>query len=158
MAKYAYLCALHKSQPNLYELIKAMRITSLLLMLFVLISACSDSPQTLEQQVDVLIQEQKYDEAITLLDSKESSETVSSLKENVHLQHGIYLIYNADPSQMRENANNALREFIAVLEINPENEKARAEIQQIINIYRTFQNRQPDEEVIKRLEEFGFEV
>ncbi len=135
-----------------------MRITSLFLMLFVLISACSDSSQTLDQQVDVLVQEQKFDEAISLLDNQESSESVSSLKERVHLQHGIYLIYNADPSQMRENANNALREFIAVLEINPDNEKARAEIQQIINIYRSFPNRQPNEEVIKRLEEFGFQV
>lgn len=135
-----------------------MRITSLFLMLFVLISACSDSPKTLDQQVEVLIKEHKFDEALSLLESKESSQSVSSLKETVHLQHGIYLVYSADPSEMRENANNALREFIAVLEINPENEKARAEIQQIINIYRTFQNRQPEEEVIKKLEAFGFEV
>jgi hypothetical protein len=135
-----------------------MKITSLFLMLFVFFSACSDSPQTLDQQVDVLINEQKFDEALVLLNDQPASESVSSLKERVHLQHGIYLIYNADPSQMRENANNALREFIAVLEINPDNEKARAEIQQIINIYKTFQNRQPDEEVIKQLEELGFEV
>lgn len=135
-----------------------MRSTSLFLMLIILLSACSESTQTLEQQVNSLLNEQNFDEAISLLNDQPESESVSELKENVHLQHGIYLIYNADPAEMRENANNALREFIAVLEINPNNEKARAEIQQIINIYRSFPNRQPDEAIINRLEEFGFQV
>jgi hypothetical protein len=83
---------------------------------------------------------------------------VIALQEQVHLQHGIYLIYNSDPSQMRENANKALTEFIAVLEINPENEKAIAETEQILGIYRSFPDRSPEPEIVEKLEELGFEI
>lgn len=112
---------------------------------------------TLEQQVDQLVTEAKFDEAMSLLDES-SSEEALQLREEVHLRHGIYLIYNADPSQMRENANNALREFVAVLELNPDNEKARAEIEQILGIYRSFPDRQPAEDVLEELRDFGFTI
>jgi hypothetical protein len=59
---------------------------------------------------------------------------------------------------MRENANKALREFIAVLEINPENEKATAETEQILGIYRTFPDRKPAEDVVVKLQELGFDI
>ncbi|MDR9419897.1 hypothetical protein [Gracilimonas sp.] len=137
---------------------KTLRIFSFLVLSIGLFTACSESSQSLDQQVDTLIAEQSFDEALALLEDQEASEEVTSLKENVHLQHGIYLIYNADPASMRENANNALREFISVLEINPDNEKARAEIQQILNIYRTFPDRQPAQDVLDELEEFGFQI
>lgn len=124
-------------------------------------TACSQSDDktqmTLDQQVDQLVTEAKFDEAMELLDET-SSEEALKLREDVHLRHGIYLIYNADPSQMRENANNALREFIAVLELNPDNEKARAEIEQILGIYRSFPDRQPAEDVLEELRDFGFQI
>ncbi|WP_232802966.1 outer membrane protein assembly factor BamD [Gracilimonas amylolytica] len=124
-------------------------------------TACSQSDDktqmTLDQQVDQLVTEAKFDEAMELLDET-SSEEALKLREDVHLRHGIYLIYNADPSQMRENANNALREFIAVLELNPDNEKARAEIEQILGIYRSFPDRQPAEDVLEQLRDFGFQI
>lgn len=138
-----------------------MKKVLLAIALFGFITACSQSDNTtqmtLEQQVDQLVTEAKFDEAMTLLDES-SSEEALKLREEVHLQHGIYLIYNADPSQMRDNANNALREFVAVLELNPENEKARAEIEQILSIYRTFPDRQPAEDVLEQLKDFGFQV
>jgi hypothetical protein len=112
---------------------------------------------TLDQQVDQLVTEAKFDEAMNLLDDSSSEEAIK-LREEVHLRHGIYLVYNSDPSQMRENANNALREFVAVLELNPENEKARAEIGQILGIYRSFPDRQPAEDVLEQLREFGFQI
>lgn len=123
-----------------------------------LIAACSESNQTLEQQVDSLVAETKFDEAIVLLEGQPESMEVTAQKEKVHLQYGIHLIYNAEPSQMRENANNALWQFIAVLEINPENEKAIAETEQILSIYRTFPDRQPAEDIIEKLEELGFQI
>jgi hypothetical protein len=135
-----------------------MRFLVFTLLAFGMITACSESTQTLDQQVDALIAEEQFEEAIVLLDSQEPSPEVKALKEDVHLQHGIHLIYSADPAQMRENANNALLEFIAVLEINPENEKARAEINQILNIYRTFPDRQPAEEILEDLEDLGFQI
>jgi len=138
-----------------------MKKVLLALTLIGFISACSQSenkkPMTLEQQVDQLVTEAKFDEAMNLLDES-SSEEALQLREEVHLRHGIYLIYNADPSQMRENANKALREFVAVLELNPDNEKARAEIEQILGIYRSFPDRQPAEDVLEELRDFGFTI
>lgn len=138
-----------------------MKKVLLALTVFGLITACSQSEEktamTLEQQVDQLVTEARFDEAMELLDES-SSEEALQLREEVHLRHGIYLIYNADPSQMRENANNALREFVAVLELNPDNEKARAEIEQILGIYRSFPDRQPAEDVMEELREFGFTI
>ncbi|MDZ7808522.1 MAG: hypothetical protein U5K71_15620 [Gracilimonas sp.] len=138
-----------------------MKKVLLTIILFGFISACSQSDNqsqmTVEQQVDQLVTEAKFDEAMDLLDES-SSEEALKLREEVHLRHGIYLIYNSDPSQMRENANNALKEFVAVLELNPENEKARAEIEQILGIYRTFPDRQPAEDVLEQLREFGFQI
>jgi hypothetical protein len=161
MAKYAYLHTLYQPEPYLHELIFIMKKVLLAITLAGLLTACSQSndksQMSLEQQVDQLVTKAKFDEAMDLLDES-SSEEALKLREDVHLRHGIYLIYNADPAQMRENANNALREFVAVLELNPENEKARAEIEQILGIYRSFPDRQPAEDVSEKLKEFGFQV
>ena len=141
-----------------------MRILLFTILTLGLITACSDSEKpaqqemTMEQEVNSLIEEAKFDEAMAILDGKPRSPEVIALEEKVHLQHGIYLIYNSDPSQMRENANKALREFIAVLEINPENEKAIAETEQILGIYRSFPDRQPADDVVEKLNELGFEI
>lgn len=137
-----------------------MRILLFSFFAFALIASCSESENelTLEQQVDNLIAEGQFEEAHILLDEQEESEGIAAQKEKVHLQHGIHLIYNAEPASMRENANNALREFIAVLEINPKNEKARAETEQILSIYRTFPDRKPAEDVLEKLEELGFQI
>ena len=132
------------------------------LLALVLITACSQSESkkkmTLNEQVNALISEAKFEEAMSLLDDEPSSPEISKLKENVHLKHGIHLIYNSEPSQMKENANQALREFIAVLEINPNNEKAKAETEQILGIYRSFPNRAPAQDVLDKLKELGFNV
>lgn len=139
-----------------------MRILLFSILAFGLITACSNSEgkkeMTLDQQVNSLVSETKFDEAMTILDGKPVSPEISELKEQVHLKHGIHLVYNSKPTDMRENANNALREFIAVLEINPMNEKAKAEIQQILGIYRTFPDRQPAEDVVEKLQELGFDI
>ena len=158
MAEYAYLSALYQSQPNLYELKNIMRILLFSILAFGLIAGCSESTQSLDQQVDNLIAEDKFEEALTLLEDQPQSEEVMARKEEVHLQYGIHLIYNAEPTDMRENANHALRQFISVLEINPDNEKAIAETEQILSIYRTFPDRQPAEDVLEKLEELGFQV
>ncbi|MBD3617074.1 MAG: hypothetical protein HUJ22_10935 [Gracilimonas sp.] len=135
-----------------------MRILLFSILAFGLIAGCSESTQSLDQQVENLIAEDKFDEALALVEDQAKSEEVTALKENVHLQYGIHLIYSAEPTDMRENANSALRQFIAVLEINPNNEKAIAETEQILSIYRTFPDRQPAEDVLKKLEEMGFEI
>ncbi|MAO66332.1 MAG: hypothetical protein CL666_15160 [Balneola sp.] len=142
-----------------------MRILLISLLAFGLTAACSQSETqkqnaaelTLEEQVEQYISNANFEAAEQAVEEA-APENAQELKEQIHLQHGIHLIYNADPSQMRESANNALREFIKVLEINPENEKARAEIDQILAIYRSFPDRQPEQEILDELEEMGFQV
>lgn len=114
--------------------------------------------QTISQKVDFYINSDQYEQALELLDTQNENEETLQLKEKTHLNYGIYLIYNADPSTMRENANNALRQFVEVLEINPENEKAQSEIEQILSIYRSFPDREPAEDVLEDLRELGFDV
>lgn len=122
-----------------------------------LVTGCGKE-QSLEQQVDQLIEEAKFEDAQKILDGKPVSPEVTELRERVHLRHGIHLIYNSEPSQMRESANQALWEFVAVLKINPNNQKAIAETEQILAIYRTFPDRQPEPAVLEELEALGFEL
>lgn len=114
------------------------------------------SSLSIPEQIDALIAIDKYDEALAILEEEEVNKDNLRLKEKVHLNYGIYIIYNADPSQMRENANNGLRQFIAVLDINRNNDKAVSEIEQIMGIYSTFPDRSPAEDVMEDLRRLGF--
>ena len=58
---------------------------------------------------------------------------------------------------MRDRMTSALEQYIKVLNINPENQKARSEIKQIMGIYDTMPNRSPDEEIMNDLRELGFD-
>jgi outer membrane protein assembly factor BamD (BamD/ComL family) len=143
-----------------------MRILLIALLSLGLTAGCSQSENqntveqnelTLQDRVEQQISEANFDQALSIV-NEASPENAEALREQIHLQHGIHLIYNADPSEMRESANNALREFIKVLEINPENEKARAEIDQILAIYRSFPDRQPEQEILDELQDMGFQI
>lgn len=126
----------------------------------ILITACSNSGkenQTQEQAVEVS-QAEQFEQKLDSLEKLEESKEVLAEKEQTHLDYGIYLIYNSEPTNMRENANNALRQFIEVLKINPENEKAIAETEQILGIYRTFPDRKPAADVAEDLRALGFEI
>jgi hypothetical protein len=50
----------------------------------------------------------------------------------------------------------ALEQFIEVLKINPDNEKARKEIRQIMGIYNTMPEKSPGEDIVSELNELGF--
>jgi tetratricopeptide (TPR) repeat protein len=108
-------------------------------------------------QIDKLVAEDKYTEALELLEGQPDSPEILTLKEMAHLNYGLFLEYrDANVTNMRDKMNNALREYVKVLRINPDNEKALSEIEQILGIYATFGNRAPAEDVIADLEEFGF--
>lgn len=98
--------------------------------------------------------EQKLD---ALSKARQTPETLAE-KEKTHLDYGIYLIYNSDPASMRENANEALRQFAAALRINPDNDKAAAEIEQILGVYRSIPGRAPADDVAQELRELGFDI
>lgn len=108
-------------------------------------------------QIDKLVAEDKYTEALELLEGQPDSPEILALKEMTHLNYGLFLEYrDANVTNMKDKMNNALREYVKVLRINPDNEKAISEIEQILGIYATFGNRAPAEDVVADLEEFGF--
>ena len=108
-------------------------------------------------QIDKLVAEDKYTEALELLAGQPNGPEILTLKEMTHLNYGLYLEYrDSNVTNMRDKMNNALREYVKVLRINPDNEKAISEIEQILGIYATFRNRAPAEDVVADLEEFGF--
>ena len=114
------------------------------------------SSMSLSEEIDYYISQDQYETALTRLDEEEVDQGILMLKEKVHLNYGIHIVYNADPSQMRENANNGLRQFIKVLDINRSNDKAVSEIEQIMGIYATCPDRSPAEDVMDDLKRLGF--
>lgn len=134
-------------------------ILSLSLMLF-FISCSSGTPENLSERIDQLIAEDNYEQALNLLDDANPSETeadIDRLKEKTYLNYGIYLEYRGpEGSTMRNRMTSALEQYIAVLKINPENQKARSEIDQIMNIYSTMPDKSPGQDIVSQLNELGF--
>ena len=62
-----------------------------------------------------------------------------------------------DQAEMRTRMNNALVQFTEVLKINPQNQVARDNIEQILSIYQTIPSRDPEPEVIEGLREVGID-
>ncbi len=116
-------------------------------------------PQSLSEKVEFFLDNDQYTDALTLLESQEKSEEVMALREKTHLNYGLFLEYrDSDVTNMRDKMNGALAQYIEVLKINPDNEKAVSEIEQILGIYRTFPDRSPDAKIVEELEALGFEV
>lgn len=133
----------------------------LIVILLSLSIACSnETPQNLSEQVDQLIAEDNYSEALSLLNDAEPAETdedIETLKEKTHLNYGLYLEYRGpEDSSMRDRMTSALQQFIEVLKINPQNQEARSEIRQIMDIYETMPERSPGDEILTDLRELGF--
>ena len=134
----------------------------LLLILSVGFLACSQQKEpigkTLAEQVDAFIESDQYMDALTLLSAKDETPEILKLKEKTHLNYGLFLEYrDSNTTNMRDKMNSALLQYVEVLKLNVENEKAISEIDQIMGIYSTFPNRTPDEEVMKELQALGFE-
>lgn len=138
-----------------------MRFISLLLLSVLFVSCSSSTPENLSEEVDRLIAEEEYQEAIRLLrnaDDSENEADVAELKEKTYLNYGLFLEYRGpEGSSMRDRMTSALEQFIKVLEVNPKNQKARSEIKQIMGIYETMPDRSPGDEILKDLEALGIE-
>ena len=121
----------------------------------------SDAPNKIDiaSQIGELVAKDKYTEALKLLEGIPDSPEILTLKEMTHLNYGLFLEYrDANITNMRDKMNNALREYVKVLRINPDNEKAISEIEQILDIYSTFGDRAPEDDVVSDLREFGFKL
>ncbi len=114
-------------------------------------------PKNLDEQVTAFIQADQYEDALALLEQQEETEEVLRLREKTHLNYGQFLVYRSE-QEMRLRMNEGMRQYIAVLKLNPENEKAVSEIQQILGVYSTFPNREPEPDVVEDLRELGFEI
>ena len=131
---------------------------SLIALLF--ISCANETPENISERVDQLIAEDNYSQALSILNSANSEETdadLNELKEKAYLNYGLYLEYRGpEDSSMRDRMTSALEQYIEVLKINPENEKARTEIEQIMGIYSTMPEKSPGDDIISELNELGF--
>ncbi len=138
-----------------------MRYLSLLTLSLLFISCSGGTPEDLSKRVDQLISEDKYPEAIKLLNNANASKTeddITKLKEKTFLNYGIFLEYRGpEGSTMRDRMTTALEQYIKVLNINPKNQRAREEINQIMGIYSTMPDKTPGEEILSDLRELGFD-
>ena len=130
-------------------------------LLLAFIGCSSGTPENMQQRVDQLIAENQYEDALDLLDGADSAETPADLQmlsEKVHLNYGIFLEYQGEEStDMRKRMTGALRQFVEVLKINPDNQKALSEVEQIMGIYATMPDKSPGEDIIDDLRELGFD-
>ncbi len=136
-----------------------------LLSFLLLFAACTnddtpylDEDMSITDQVNILIENDEYESAISLLQEEDRSNLeVMRLLEKTHLNYGLNSMNTFDQSEMRSRMNNALVQFTEVLRINPENNVAREQITQIMDIYATIPDREPEEEVLEGLRDVGFD-
>lgn len=142
-----------------------LRFTPLLLLIALIFSSCASDEQAqldpnlpLSEQIDFLIEENEYETALQILEDEDRDDPeVRLLLEKTHLNYGLHNMNTFDPGEMRTRMNSALVQFAEVLKLNPENGVAREQIQQIMGVYATIPERSPDEEVLEKLREVGFD-
>lgn len=137
---------------------------SIPLFLLLLISCGKSEPEvvdenlSLPQKIDQLIENNEYETALSLLSEEDPEDpTVQQLLEKTHLNYGLNSMNTFDQTEMRTRMNQALFQFTEVLRINPENQVARTNINQILSIYQTMPERNPEEKVLEGLREVGIE-
>ncbi|MEX2457338.1 MAG: hypothetical protein WD381_08475 [Balneolaceae bacterium] len=139
-------------------------LLSLLSFLFLLTACTNDeTPELAEdasisEQVDLLIEQDEYESALNLLEEEDQTDPeIGRLLEKTHLNYGLNSMNTFDQSEMRSRMNNALVQFTEVLRINSENSVAREQIEQIMGVYSTIPDREPEPEVLEGLREVGFD-
>lgn len=139
-----------------------MHITRNLLSIFliVILAGCGNGneqpPGTLDEKVDQYIEQDRYEEALRLLEGENREDPeVRMLLEKTHLNYALNSMSTFDAGEMRTRMNTALMQFVEVLKINPENSVAKNQIEQILGVYDTIPNRDPEPEAIQALQEIG---
>lgn len=134
-----------------------------ILFTLLLISVQCDSftarqPQSIEQSIASLVEENKYEEALNMLQEQDTTKTeIITLLVDTHYKYGIYLEYYEKAQTMREKMTSALRQYIAALKLNPAHEGSIAEIQQIILIYQSFPDRALPADIHRDLSALGLD-
>lgn len=111
----------------------------------------------LPERIDLLIEQNRYETALEILNSEDKDDPeIRKLLEKTHLNYGLHSMNTFDQTEMRTRMNNALTQFTEVLRLNPINAVAREQIEQILYIYETIPDREPEPEVLEGLRELGF--
>ncbi len=135
---------------------------SLLLIPVLLLAACSNDRteyDNIEERIDYLIEDDRYEDALEALEDEDRNDPeIRTLLEKTHLNYGLHNMNTFDETEMRTRMNDALRQFTEVLKINENNDMARNQINQILQIYDTIPDRQPEEDVLEGLREVGYEI
>lgn len=98
---------------------------------------------TLQQKIEFHIENDQYTEAFALLRGQDENDAViRELKIAAHMTYGLYLTYGS-LTDMRTRMPEALRHYRKVVELDPENAQAKAEIEQIEGIYRSLNREIP---------------
>jgi hypothetical protein len=99
---------------------------------------------SLSEKVEYHIQNDQYDEAFVLVRGADANDpVVADLLLATHMTYALHLTY-ASLTDMRVRMPEALRHFRRVLELDPGNERARAEIKQIEGIYESLNRDIPE--------------
>ncbi len=98
---------------------------------------------SLKQKVEFYIENDKYAEALDALRGQDENDVeIRELKIAAHMTYGLYLTYGS-LTDMRTRMPEALRHYRKVVELDPENAQAKAEIEQIEGIYRSLNREIP---------------
>lgn len=121
-------------------------------------STSMPEPENMAQAIDQHIKNDNYPAALELLNEADPNKVANleMLKEKVHLNYGLFLEYRGENQSMRDRMTGALRQYVKTLQINPDNEKARSEIKQIMGIYQTMPGKTVPEDITNNLQELGF--
>src|SRR5690625_4299985 len=115
-----------------------------------------DSNLPLAEQIDLYIEQDRYDEALELLSSEDpdSPDTLVQL-EKTHLNYGLHSMNTSDQDKMTPQMNKAVKHESEGLKINSDSQVGREEIEQTMMIYATVPDREPEPEVLQGLREVG---
>ncbi len=95
------------------------------------------------EKIEFHIENDQYDDALNLLRPlDENDQQIKELLIATHMTYGLNLTYGSLTDQ-RTRMPEALRQFRRVLELDPSNTSAQAEIDQIEGIYRSMNREIP---------------
>jgi len=138
--------------------VKMLKLAPLFLIL--IMTGCGNgneqNPASLEEKINQLIEQDRYEDALQLLaDENTEDSEVRLLLEKTYLNYGLKSMNTFEAGEMRTRMNNALIQFVEVLKINPENDVAKNQIDQILGVYNTMPNRSPEPEAVEALRKVG---
>lgn len=94
------------------------------------------NPQNLAELVEAHNQNDEFEEALDLLrEADQEKAEVQQMLETVHLNYALHLTHVKGMEDMRKYMPKALKHYRRVLELNPDNERAQQEKNQIVEIY-----------------------